>query len=212
MASGRDFLLIKRPEKVENEKMKITESCLQDVFRLYGQGFGKAIEASDLRKIFEQMGFPMTDDHCENLIEIGDTDGDGVLDLKEFVNFVLYGVLQVDETEDDIIECFRVFDPNDTGFIASQELRRIMTQLGDELSDTEINKVIEQSDIDGDGSINYAEYVKRVFEGNKRYEQVNKRSWNKILKEMSKAGQKENKEESTISMGDGGMETNSSEL
>ena len=45
------------------------------------------------------MGFPMTDDHCENLIEIGDTDGDGVLDLKEFVNFVLYGVLQVEETE-----------------------------------------------------------------------------------------------------------------
>lgn len=41
----------------------------------------------------------MTDDHCENLIEIGDTDGDGVLDLKEFVNFVLYGVLQVEETE-----------------------------------------------------------------------------------------------------------------
>ena len=105
-----------------------------------------------------------------------------------------------------------MFDPKDTGFIASQELRRIMTQLGDELSDTEINKVIEQSDIDGDGSINYAEYVKRVFEGNKRYEQVNKRSWNKILKEMSKAGKKENKEESTINMGDGGMATDSSEL
>ena len=44
-------MLIKRPEKVEDERMKITESCLQDVFRLYGQGFGKAIEASDLRKV-----------------------------------------------------------------------------------------------------------------------------------------------------------------
>ena len=51
-----------------------------------------------------------------------------------------------------------------------------------------------------------------MFEGNKRYEQVNKRSWNKILKEMSKAGKKENKEESTINMGDGGMATDSSEL
>lgn len=76
----------------------------------------------------------------------------------------------------------------------------------------EINKVIEQSDIDGDGSINYAEYVKRVFEGNKRYEQVNKRSWNKILKEMSKAGQQKTKEESTISIGDGLAATSSSEL
>ena len=87
-----------------------------------------------------------------------------------------------------------------------------MTQLGDELSDMEINKVIEQSDIDGDGSINYAEYVKRVFEGNKRYEQVNKRSWNKILREMSKVGQQKTKEESTISIGDDLAGTNSSEL
>ena len=45
------------------------------------------------------MGFPMTDEHCENLIEVADQDGDGCLDLKEFVNFVLYGVLQVDDTE-----------------------------------------------------------------------------------------------------------------
>ena len=87
-----------------------------------------------------------------------------------------------------------------------------MTQLGDELSDMEINKVIEQSDIDGDGSINYVEYVKRVFEGNKRYEQVNKRSWNKILREMSKVGQQKTKEESTISIGDDLAATNSSEL
>ena len=50
------------------------------------------------------MGYPMTDDHCENLIEIGDQDGDGVLDLKEFVNFVLYGVLQIDETEVGILK------------------------------------------------------------------------------------------------------------
>ena len=90
--------------------------------------------------------------------------------------------------QDEIVDCFKVFDPKDTGFIASQELRRIMTQLGDELSDTEINKIIQQSDIDGDGSINYAEYVKRIFQGNKRYEQVNKRSWKTILTEMSKAG------------------------
>ena len=85
------------------------------------------------------------------------------------------------------MECFRVFDPDETGFIPSQELRRIMTQLGDELTDNEINKVIQQSDIDGDGSINYAEYVKKIYLGNYRYEAVNKRDWENILAKMRNA-------------------------
>ena len=44
-------VLIKLPEKVENKKMVITESSIQDVFQLYGQGVGKAVKASDLRKV-----------------------------------------------------------------------------------------------------------------------------------------------------------------
>jgi len=177
-------VLIKRPAKVVNERNQMTESGIRDIFQLYGEGRGNSVQASQLRVIFEQMGFPMSDDHCENLIETADQDGDGALDLKEFVNFVLYGVLNVEDTEDEIMECFRVFDPDETGFIPSQELRRIMTQLGDELTDSEINKVIQQSDIDGDGSINYAEYVKKIYLSNHRYEAVNKRDWENILAKM----------------------------
>jgi len=178
--------MIKRPVEEESEATKITESGIRQVFQLYGEGYGNSVRAADLRVVFEQMGYPMSDEHCENLIETADRDGDGSLDLKEFVNFVLYGVLNIDDTEEEIMDCFRVFDPHDTGFIASEDLRKIMTQLGDELTDAEINKMIAESDIDGDGSINYAEYVKKIYEGNKRYEELNKRNWNKIFKKMKK--------------------------
>ena len=64
------------------------------------------------------MGFPMTNDHCENLIETADQDGDGSLDLKEFVNFVLYGVLKIEVTEVCNLLCASLFHGTDLDLVS----------------------------------------------------------------------------------------------
>ncbi len=43
--------------------------------------------------------------------------------------------------------------------ISTQELRHIMSNLGEKMKDCEIDEMILHADIDGDGMVNYNEWV-----------------------------------------------------
>ena len=52
--------------------------------------------------------------------------------------------------------CIRkVFDKNGDGYISAGELRQVMMTLGEKLSDDEVEEMIREADVDGDGLVNY---------------------------------------------------------
>ena len=57
--------------------------------------------------------------------------------------------------EMEIKEVFRVFDKDSNGFISAAELRLIMSNLGEKLTDEEVDEMIRKADIDGDGQVSY---------------------------------------------------------
>lgn len=58
------------------------------------------------------------------------------------------------DSEDELKEAFRVFDKDGNGFISADELRYAMTNLGDKLTNEEVDILIKEADLDGDGKIN----------------------------------------------------------
>ena len=56
-------------------------------------------------------------------------------------------------------ECW--FRSNSAGIVTS-ELKHVMTNLGEKLSEEEVNEMINEADTDGDGQINYEEFVKMM--------------------------------------------------
>ena len=58
--------------------------------------------------------------------------------------------------------CFKFFWSNflkdGNGYINRQELRSVMMNLGEKLTDDEMECLIDEVDIDGDGQINYEEF------------------------------------------------------
>lgn len=65
----------------------------------------------------------------------------------------------------------RVFDKDGNGFISAAELRHVMTNLGEKLTDDEVEEMIREADVDGDGKVNYdGVYIRslRCYFGRKR--------------------------------------------
>lgn len=50
---------------------------------------------------------------------------------------------------------YRVFDKNNDGLISSSELRHVMTNLGEKLTQQEADDMLKEADMDGDGMVNY---------------------------------------------------------
>lgn len=58
-------------------------------------------------------------------------------------------------SEDEIKDAFRVFDKEGNGYISAAELRHVLTNLGERLRDEEVDEMIREADLTGDGQINY---------------------------------------------------------
>lgn len=56
---------------------------------------------------------------------------------------------------EDLREAFRVFDQDGDGYITASELRHAMTNMGEKLTEEEVEEMIRDGDADGDGRINY---------------------------------------------------------
>ena len=80
--------------------------------------------------------------------------GNGTIDFPEFLTMMARKMKDTD-SEEEIKEAFRVFDKDGNGFISAAELRHVMTNLGEKLTDEEVDEMIREADIDGDGQVNY---------------------------------------------------------
>ena len=58
-------------------------------------------------------------------------------------------------TEEEISEAFKFFDKDGNGYITSTELKTMMTNLGQDLTDEQVDEMIREADTDDDGRVNY---------------------------------------------------------
>ena len=64
------------------------------------------------------------------------------------------------DSEEEIRQAFKVFDKDGNGYISAAELRHVMATLGEKLTDYEVDQMIREADVDGDGQLSYEEFAK----------------------------------------------------
>ena len=64
--------------------------------------------------------------------------------------------------KDELLEAFKVFDKNNDGFIAMEEMKQVMDNLGQHLTDQELEETIRECDMNGDGKVDYNEFVEMM--------------------------------------------------
>jgi hypothetical protein len=79
----------------------------------------------------------------QDMINEVDADGNGTIDFPEFLTMMARKMKNTD-SEEEIREAFRVFDKDGNGFISAAELRHVMTNLGEKLTDDEVDEMIRE--------------------------------------------------------------------
>lgn len=81
--------------------------------------------------------------------------GSGAIEFNEFSNLMAQRYSEIKEMKE-ITDAFKMFDRSGDGVISAGELRQVMTNMGQKLSDKDVDSMMKEADMDGDGQINYA--------------------------------------------------------
>ncbi|KAG6753794.1 hypothetical protein POTOM_041793 [Populus tomentosa] len=120
------------------------------------------ITTKELGTVMRSLGQNPTEAELQDMISEVDADQNGTIDFPEFLNLMARKMKDTD-SEEELREAFKVFDKDQNGFISAAELRHVMTNLGEKLTDEEVEEMIREADVDGDGQVNYEEFVRMML-------------------------------------------------
>ncbi|BFF88805.1 calmodulin-related protein 97A-like [Drosophila madeirensis] len=130
----------------------------KEAFSLFDKDGSGSITTRELGVLMRSLGQNPTEAELQDLVNEVDIDGNGEIDFNEFCSMMSKQMRETD-TEEEMREAFKIFDRDLDGFISPAELRFVMINLGEKVTDEEIDEMIREADFDGDGLINYEEFV-----------------------------------------------------
>ncbi|CAN2388862.1 EF-hand protein [Pristimantis euphronides] len=143
-----------KPELTEVQKQEIREAF--DLFDTDGSG---TIDVKELKVAMRALGFEPKKEEMKKMIADIDKDGSGTIDFEDFLSLMTHKMSEKDSKEE-IMKAFRLFDDDSTGKISFKNLKRVAKELGENLTDEELQEMIDEADRDGDGEINEQEFLR----------------------------------------------------
>lgn len=69
---------------------------------------------------------------------------------------------QTGKSEEELSECFRIFDKNCDGFVDREEFGEILHLTGEAVTEEDIDEMFGESDTNKDGKIDFDEFLKMM--------------------------------------------------
>jgi calmodulin len=134
----------------------------RDAFDIFDKDKDGIVSLEELSSVMRSLNQDVSEVELRLIIDDVNPEKTGTIDFAQFV-FIMQKRRTGDDYDEEIINAFRVFDKNDSGIITATELRHVLTTIGDKLTDEEVDAMIREADIDGDGNINYEEFVRTMM-------------------------------------------------
>uniref|UniRef100_A0A663EY28 EF-hand domain-containing protein n=1 Tax=Aquila chrysaetos chrysaetos TaxID=223781 RepID=A0A663EY28_AQUCH len=126
----------------------------KEAVSLFDKDGGGTITTKELGTVMRSLGQNPTEAELQDMINEVDADGEPHLWVRDRDGDRGIGEATVSPL------CPQPQDRN--GYISAAELWHVMTNLGEKLTDEEVDEMIREADIDGDGQVNYEEFVQMM--------------------------------------------------
>ncbi|XP_025285154.1 centrin-1 [Canis lupus baileyi] len=143
-----------KPELTEDQKQEVREAF--DLFDADGSG---TIDVKELKVAMRALGFEPRKEEMKKMISEVDKEGTGKISFNDFLGVMTQKMAEKD-TKEEILKAFRLFDDDETGKISFKNLKRVAVELGENLTDEELQEMIDEADRDGDGEVNEEEFLR----------------------------------------------------
>mmetsp|Transcript_24453 Transcript_24453/g.49553 ORF Transcript_24453/g.49553 Transcript_24453/m.49553 type:complete len:201 (-) Transcript_24453:403-1005(-) len=137
-------------------------NAIQNIFATWNFAFLGTIDAKELKVAMRALGFEPSKEEIRKLISQIDKDGSGTVDFNEFLGMMKTKMGERDSREE-ILKAFSLFDDDETGKISFRNLKRVAMELGESITDEELQEMIDEADRDGDGEVSQDEFI-RIME------------------------------------------------
>lgn len=143
-----------QPELTEEQKQEVREAF--DLFDADGSG---TIDVKELKVAMRALGFEPKKEEMKKMVSEVDKEGTGRISFNDFLAVMTQKMAEKD-TKEEILRAFRLFDDDETGKISFRNLKRVATELGENLNDEELQEMINEADRDGDGEVSEEEFLR----------------------------------------------------
>uniref|UniRef100_M4C2C5 EF-hand domain-containing protein n=1 Tax=Hyaloperonospora arabidopsidis (strain Emoy2) TaxID=559515 RepID=M4C2C5_HYAAE len=159
-ASGARTTAKAAPNTDQRELAAEQTQEIREAFDLFDSTGSGRINSSELKVVMRALGFEPTKEEIQTLItDTLNPDSSGTIGYPEFLAIMTSKVTDRDPREE-IRKAFRLFDSHKTGKISFADLKRVATELGETMTDEELQEMIDEADCDGDGEINEDEFLR----------------------------------------------------
>eukprot|EP01083_Nonionella_stella_P034740 94990_1 len=143
------------PRRQKQRKHEMSQEEMQEVkeaFNLFDTDNSGTIDVKELKAAMRALGFEVKKEEIRNMLMEFDKDGSGEIEFDEFIQMMSPRMASRD-TKEEIMKVFKLFDEDDTGYITFRNLKRICQELGEDLTDEEIQEMVDEADRAGNGQV-----------------------------------------------------------
>uniref|UniRef100_A0A8C9NS82 Centrin 1 n=1 Tax=Serinus canaria TaxID=9135 RepID=A0A8C9NS82_SERCA len=148
--------------KKANPKLELPVEQQREIrgaFELFDPDDSGSIDVKELKVAMRALGFEPKKEEIKKMISDIDKEGTGKISFSDFLAVMSQRMAEKDSKEE-ILKAFKLFDDDETGKISFQNLKRVAKVLGENLTDEELQEMIDEADRDGDGQVSEQEFLR----------------------------------------------------
>ena len=132
----------------------------KEAFNMIDQNRDGFISAEDLAGMFSSMGKDPPAEYLESMVK----EAPGDINFTTFLT--LFGEkLHGTDPEDVILKAFKCFDPEGAKVINGDQLKRLLTAMGERFTPEEVEEMFNEQECDDAGMFDYVEFTRLIKHG-----------------------------------------------